>query len=122
MLVQERLLNQYNINTSDVKKDQLPDSLKADFIANYKNHRKNKIEIPQTAAFRLLEALGDDLGKTFKANEAEFLKIQSSRNFSYLAHGFDSSKEKTYMNLRNFVLSLKMLNESDTPIFPKMEL
>lgn len=122
MLAQNKLLNNYGIDPSDVKTKQIPDKVRADFIAFYKNHRNNKIGIPQTAAYRLLDALGDELGRVFKIKEAEFMKIQFSRNYSYLAHGFDSSRGKTYLNLRDFVVSLKMFNISDAPVFPKMEL
>jgi CRISPR-associated protein (TIGR02710 family) len=121
MLAQERLTNTHSIEASDVKKEQIPDSLRADFIANYKNHRTNKIEIPQTAAFRLLDALNDELGKTFKQNEKIFWSVQSSRNYSYLAHGFESSKDKTYLSLRDFILGLNRFNACDAPVFPKMD-
>ena len=58
MMAQERLAKKHNINTSDVKQDEIPSGLKADFIANYKNHRNGKIEISQTAAFKLLKEIG----------------------------------------------------------------
>jgi CRISPR-associated protein (TIGR02710 family) len=122
MMAQEKLMNKYNINTSDVKKEQIPDSLKADFIANYKNHRTNKIEIPQAASLKLLNELGDDLGIIFKINESKFLSIQSSRNHSYLAHGLESSTEKTYITLKDFILGLNMFEVKDAPVFPKMEI
>ncbi len=122
MMAQERLMTKYNINTSDVIKDSIPDILKADFIANYKNHRTGKIEIPQTASFKLLNELNDNLGKIFKTNESRFLKIQSSRNYSYLAHGLECANERTYLSFREFILALKVINTDDAPVFPEMAL
>lgn len=120
MMAQERLMNKYDINTSDVQEEQMPDTLRADYIANYKNHRTGKIEIPLSASFKLLNERGDDLGKTFKANELKFLSIQSSRNHSYLAHGFESSMERTYVGLKDFILGLNMFEVKDAPVFPMM--
>jgi hypothetical protein len=74
-----------------------------------------------TASYRLLEALGDDMGKIFKGRETRFLDIQSSRNYSYLTHGFQASKDKTYEDLRQFMLDLGIMRTDDLPVFPIME-
>lgn len=122
MGAQERLLSKYSISVSDVRKEQIPERLREEFIRMYKSQGDSKIKISQTAAFNLLDNLGDALGKKFIEKKDSFLKIQSSRNYSYLAHGFGSSKEKTYTTLRDFVLSLDLFKHEDAPVFPKMEL
>jgi len=120
MIVQYRLLNAYGIEASDVKQDKIPEILREEFVRKHKSLRDGKIKIPQTDAFHLLEALGDNIGKVFKTNEARFLDIQSARNYSYLAHGFDFSKEKTYLSLKNFILDLHIFKADEAPIFPKI--
>jgi len=122
MIAQERLLNRYGIDTSDVSEEKIPDSLRERFANSYRNSRDNKIKIAQNAAFELLAALGDDIGKAFEENRSRFLNIQTSRNQSYLAHGFGSSKEKTYVDLRDFVVALKIFRADDAPVFPKFEI
>ncbi|OGL43868.1 MAG: CRISPR-associated protein [Candidatus Schekmanbacteria bacterium RBG_16_38_10] len=122
MIAQERLFRKYGIDVSDVKEEKIPEGLKGEFIKNYKSQSDGKIKISQTATFKLLNALHDELGNTFKLNEKRFLDIQSSRNYSYLAHGFESSKEKTYLTLRDFILELNMFEVKDAPVFPKMEI
>lgn len=122
MAAQERLLAKYGIDASDVKKEQIPGRIQEEFTKAFKSPRDGKIKIPQTAAFRLLEALNDVLGKTFASKEARFLDIQSSRNYSYLAHGFGSSKENTYSTLRDFILELNIFEVKDAPVFPKIEI
>lgn len=122
MIAQERLLNKYDIDTSNVNNEKIPDILKERFTNSYRNSRDNKIKVPQNAAFELLAALGDEVGNTFEENRSQFLKIQTSRNQSYLAHGFSSSKEKTYVDLRDFVVGLKMFQPDDAPVFPKFEI
>ena len=122
MIAQERLFRKYGIDVSDVREEKIPEGLKGEFIKNYKSQSDGKIKISQTATFKLLNALHDELGNTFKLNEKRFLDIQSSRNYSYLAHGFESSKEKTYLTLRDFILELNMFEVKDAPVFPKMEI
>mgnify|MGYP001577113022 CR=1 FL=1 len=122
MIAQERLFRKYGIDVSDVKEEKIPEGLKGEFIKNYKSQFDGKIKISQTATFKLLNALHDELGNTFKLNEKRFLAIQSSRNYSYLAHGFESSKEKTFLTLRDFILELNMFEVKDAPVFPKMEI
>lgn len=122
LIAQEKLLTNHGIDASDVKKEQIPDKLQTDFMNSYKSPRDGKIKIPQTAAFLLLYALGDELGKSFETNKSRFLDIQSSRNYSYLAHGFEYSKEKTFLILKEFILGLGMFKAEDVPIFPKIEI
>lgn len=122
LIAQEKLLTNHGIDASDVKKEQIPDKLQTDFMNSYKSPRDGKIKIPQTAAFSLLYALGDELGKSFETNKSRFLDIQSSRNYSYLAHGFEYSNEKTFLILKEFILGLGMFKAEDVPIFPKIEI
>lgn len=121
MIAQERLLSKYGIDTSDVTEEKIPDSLRERFANSYRN-RDNKIKVPQNAAFEFLAALGDEVGKAFEENRSQFLNIQTSRNQSYLAHGFGSSKERTYVDLRDFVVGLEMFRPDDAPVFPKFEI
>ncbi|MBI5307128.1 MAG: TIGR02710 family CRISPR-associated protein [Planctomycetes bacterium] len=122
MVAQERLLSNYGIDSSDVKIEKIPDDLKDHYLQNYRNGRDGKIKIPQTAAFKLLKALGDELGRLFEDNETKFRGIQSSRNNSYLAHGYGSSKEETYCTLRAFILGLEVFNVDSIPVFPKVDI
>jgi CRISPR-associated protein (TIGR02710 family) len=120
MIAQERLINAYKIDTSDVRADQIPASLSKEFIKKYKDQRSGMIKVPQAPSYILLGALGDDLGKLFEVHQSSFKEIQNSRNDSYLAHGFGSSKEKTYERLRDFILELNVFEASVAPVFPKI--
>ncbi|MBV6341992.1 TIGR02710 family CRISPR-associated CARF protein [Candidatus Magnetobacterium casense] len=119
MIAQERLLHTYEINTSDVKEKQLPEALREGFVHKYKD--RGTIKLPQNASLQLLLELGDELGQVYLLNEDNFRKLQSERNQSYLAHGLNSSQESTYDKLRKFILDLKAFNESDVPVFPRLE-
>lgn len=122
MISQERLLTGYGIDSADVKADNIPDSLKEDFVELYKDPRDGKIRFPLSAGFRLLRALGDKLGDKFSENESRFRDLQISRNYSYLAHGIRYSKDTTYRSLREFILNLEMFRPEEAPQFPKFRL
>lgn len=122
MAAQERLMTNHGIDTSNVPLDKIPYSIREEFTKEYISHRTGKIQLPQTAAFRLLQVLHDDLGKRFEQHTKRFLDIQSSRNYSYLAHGFGSSSEKTYTTLRTFIIDIGLVNPHAVPTFPKMEI
>ena len=122
MMAQERLSSQYNIDASNVLVEQIPQPLQNAFIKDYKSKRDGKIKIPQTAAFELLYVLNDNLGRLFREKKHNFLDMQSSRNYSYLAHGFQSVKESTFLKLKDFLLGLEMFKMDDAPRFPKFEI
>lgn len=122
MLAQQKLLEAHGINVSDVKPEQVPDILRTEFVGQYKNSRTGKIEISQSAAYQLLKDLGDALGESFVIHANRFRDIQSARNYSYLAHGFQSSKDATYTKLRDFVADLGVLAPERMPVFPRLGL
>ncbi len=120
MAGQERLLNKYSIDASNVKPDKIPDSLRQDYIHQYTSKKDKKIKIPQNAVFELLDALGDNMGRRFKNEKDKFLNVQSTRNYSYLAHGFESVREKTYESLREFVTGLLCFRNDEIITFPQV--
>jgi CRISPR-associated protein (TIGR02710 family) len=120
MVAQGRLLKRFQIDTSNVALDKIQDTLRDGFRKRYTTARSGTIKLPQMAAFQLLKAFDDDVGKIFDKHELNFLDIQSSRNNSYLAHGFSSSNENTYVKLRNFILDLGIVKADDAPRFPKI--
>lgn len=120
MIAQMKLIENYGIDVSDVKEDKIPESIRGSFSTKYRDTEDKKIKLSQNAAYLLLKELGDEIGKVFIDNEKKFKKIQQSRNYSYLAHGFQSSSEKTYQSLRDFIISLKLFESEDVLSFPKL--
>ena len=122
MLAQERLLNKHGIDTSNVIEGKIPQHLKDEFISKYKDKKDGKIKTPQTAAFVLLEAMGDDLGKEFNKRLEQFRQIQSQRNNSYLVHGFACAGENTYQKFREFILDLNIFRVDEVIAFPRLNI
>jgi hypothetical protein len=75
-----------------VKHNQLPEPLRTEYLARYQND--GIVKIPQVAAYRLLDALGDLLDGSLRSEGKPMLKISDARNHSWLAHGLNAAKEE----------------------------
>lgn len=122
MLAQERLLNKHGIDTGKVSEEKIPQPVRDEFIRRYKDKKDGKIKTPQNAAFELLEALGDDLGKEFYKRLPQFRQIQSQRNNSYLVHGFACANENTYLKFKEFILDLNIFRADEVIVFPRLNI
>lgn len=122
MLAQERLLNKHGIDTGNVSEEEIPQQVRDEFISKYKDKKDGKIKTPQNAAFVLLEALGDDLGKEFNKRLSQFRQIQSQRNNSYLVHGFICARENTYSKFKEFILDLNIFKPEEVIVFPRLNI
>lgn len=118
MLAQQRLLEKHEINVSDVRPAQLPESIRKGYVEKYRDGRTGSIKLPQSPAYQLLKHLGDPLGAAFTSHADRFKDLQKARNDSYLAHGFQSSKESVYEKLRDFILGLGVIDSDRIPTFP----
>jgi hypothetical protein len=78
--------------------------------------------MPLVAAYRLLEALGDDLGHAFMARQEDILKLLSMRNSSPLGHGENPVGQEGYTQFRTCLMELLNIDESTLPHFPELRL
>lgn len=122
MLAQERLLNKYGIDTSNVDEKNIPSQIMDEFNSKYKDKKDGRIKISQSAAFGLLEALGDDLGREFNKRLGQFRKMQFERNNSYLVHGFACASENTYLKFKEFILELNLFKADEVIVFPRLNI
>jgi len=122
MLAQERLLDKHGIDTSNVPEEKIPRQARDEFVSKYKDKKDGKIKISQNAAFGLLDALGDELGKEFNKRLPQFRQLQSQRNNSYLVHGFACAGENTYQKFREFILDLSIFKAQDVIVFPRLNI
>jgi CRISPR-associated protein (TIGR02710 family) len=117
-----RLQRQYGVSTEDVKADQLPESLRAEFAEKYSDPREGKMRLPLFAAYRLLAALGDDLGQRFVARQEETLRLLSLRNLSPLGHGENPVGPDGYGRFRELLVELLGIKAQDLPRFTTLPL
>ena len=122
---QYRLSSFYGIKTSNVKKDQIPESIREEFLKKYLDYEdgKEKIKLPLYASYLLLKEMGDSIGKKFfEKYETRIKKLLDLRNNSLLAHGFEPVKEKTYLDMYKVILEFSEISEEDLPKFPELRL
>lgn len=122
MLAQQKLREDYEINVSDIRPEQIPEQIQSAYIEKYKDSRTGLIKLPQSPAYQLLKELGDPLGAAFTGSAGRFADLQLARNTSYLAHGFQSSKDSVYEKLRDFIIELGAIDPAGAPVFPNMAL
>jgi CRISPR-associated protein (TIGR02710 family) len=117
-----RLLRHYAVSTEDVKVEQVPESLRAEFDQKYRDARESKIRLPLFAAYRLLDALGDELGQRFMARQEDILKLLGLRNLSPLGHGENPVGREGYARFRAVLVELLEIDARQLPRFPFLPL
>jgi len=117
-----RLQRQYGVSTEDVKSEQIPESIRPEFNQKYHDVREGKLRLPLFAAYRLLDAHGDELGQRFVARQEEILKLLSLRNLSPLGHGENPVGQEGYARFRVLLVELFDIDESASPRFPELNL
>lgn len=123
-LARYRLLDTYQIKTNNVKLEQIPEVVREDYQQRYSNPDEPEagLKLGLEASYKLLDALGDELGKKYQENEKELMKVLFARNQSRLAHGSEPVKPETYEKLRGIVMRFAGVTEDELPIFPEMML
>jgi CRISPR-associated protein (TIGR02710 family) len=115
-----RLRRRHDIRTEDVRPAQLPEGLREEYTQKYHDPRDGKVKVPLMAAYRLLEALGDDLGQAFMARQEEVSEVLSLRNLSPLGHGENPVGKNGYVRFRTLLVELLQLDEAELPRFPEL--
>lgn len=117
LIAQIRLLEKYNIDSSNVDIDILKEyGLADDYLAELENSRDKKyndIKLGLIKDYVLLEQLNDDLGKFYLENENKIRNIIKFRNNSILAHGFEFCSEEDFEEFKEIVLkAADLLNKN----------
>lgn len=130
LIAQIRLLEKYNINSSNVDIDVLKgyelDKSYLDELENSRDKKYNDIKLGLIKDYILLEKLNDDLGKFYLENENKIRNIIKFRNNSILAHGFESCSKDDFDEFKEIVLEAaslldknmgRFIEETKFPVF-----
>lgn len=120
MTAQWKLQTTYGINTSKVLPEQVPNTIREQYISKY--FSGDSLQIPLVASFGLLEALGDVAGKVFNDLRVEITKILSVRNSSILAHGVQPVDGDNYRKFLCTIMQLCDVEEKEVPVFPELDI
>ncbi len=101
MLAQTRLKLQYNLDTSDLPLEGVPEDLREDYA---KLGGDGKVKIGLDRAYRLLAGLKDPVGEFYMGNEGRIKNALLRRNSSILAHGTDPISENEYRQVKEILV------------------
>lgn len=123
-LARNRLLIRYHIKAGNVLPEQVPETIRPDYIRRYSDadHPEQGLKLGLQAQYLLLYALEDELGKMYKAKEEELERVLHARNQSRLAHGTQPIRPDTYQKLREIVMQFAGVREDELIRFPEMRL
>lgn len=108
------------IQTNDVSPEAIPPTIRDELLAAHKG-RDGRIRLPLQAAYRMLDAFGDPVGKAFM-KDCRINGLLNARNSSILAHGFQPVKQDTYSKLLAITLSTARIDVNELPKLPKIDI
>lgn len=101
-----------------VKPEKIPQPLRDEYIHKYRDPHTNMMKLPLQATFTVLRAAGHEAGRRFFEYEKKIKDIQSSRNFSILAHGIQPVSERAAQSILETVTDFVQMEEYFD--FPKL--
>ncbi|WP_027719167.1 TIGR02710 family CRISPR-associated CARF protein, partial [Desulfovirgula thermocuniculi] len=96
MMAQYRLWHGYGIDTGNVDVERVPDGARG-WLETYGNER-GRVQVPLKAAYELLAALGDELGRAWE--DLGLRNALRARNESIAAHGLQPVNEEVALRLK----------------------
>jgi len=119
LLAQLRLKSVYDIEAGKAGENEIPETIRGDFCRKYLDPSLRKLRLPLQACYRLLNELGDELGKRYIGQEKHLEGLLSARNGSILAHGFGPVGQDTFCQLWQMLLEFSETDQSALPTFPQ---
>jgi len=110
----------FGYQTKEVPPEIIPQNLREEFVQKYADEKDGILKLPLTATYRVLSAVGDELGKRFDEYYDTAQKFLQIRNNSILAHGIKPVKKEHYEEYQPFAMSLIGVKDNDLPQFPKL--
>lgn len=106
-------------NTEKIPLDRIPEGLQLEWRCRARN---GMVTAGLQDAYRLLQSLGDELGRRFEAAELSGRESPLlARNRSILAHGFERVSATVADRLWNSALDLAGIDEVELPRFPRLK-
>jgi hypothetical protein len=103
LLAQLRLDQEYEVDTSNVQVDKLPEALRPCYQPT---DSETKVQLGLRDAYSLLQQLDDPLGKAYEVVQGPLRNALTARNNSILAHGEQPVGKEAYQNLHDLVSTL----------------
>jgi len=115
-------LQELGIDSSAVPAESIPEPLREEFLARYRDKLDGRIRLPLYASFRLLEGMGSEkAGRFFSLYESRLKSVLEARNSSILAHGFNPVERSTFDKLWGAILEFSATKAEQIPEFPILQ-
>lgn len=117
---QRQLFKQFRIKTWDVQPEQLPHPLQDVCRSCYLDDIDGKYVLPLQAQFRVLAALGDQMGESFLRQWPMMKPLFNAANRAVLGHGSEPVKAERVQQLFEVVMKVTNTDETSLPKFPTL--
>ncbi len=114
-------LMEYGIDNSRTQFEQIPESLREEYVRRYQVREGNYLQYGLLASYRLLNELQHPVGKHYQTQQAELEKILEIRNHSLMAHGWNPIGAEVFEKLLKVTLGFLEIREVEVPTFPQLE-
>jgi len=115
-------LENLGIRHNNVEPQQIPETIREEYVRKYTDSRTSKIKLPLMACYVLLREIGNELGKRFSENERNLMALLEKRNLSKLAHGDRSLSEDDYRTMSETLMDFFEIKDEDLPAFPELKI
>lgn len=111
----------HGIDNSSCKPEQLPETLRAEYMQRYtKETHQPLMQFGLRASFKLLIHLADPIGKRYEENKEELEKLLTLRNNSILGHGTTPISADNFERLFHVSLQVMAIDKSSLVVFPRI--
>ena len=105
--------------TDKVKVAHIPEAIRDEFRQKYRDSNSDFLKLSLQATYKVLQAAGHEAGKRFFQNEKKIKDIQTSRNYSILAHGITPVSENAALSIFETVSDFVQFDSAvDFPLLP----
>lgn len=113
-------LLEHGIDNSNARPDQIPDSLREDYVKKYAAE-DGRLEFGLRASFELLAALETPVGRAYRKRANDLDRVLDARNSSLLVHGWQPVKQRTFDRMLDITvafLGVQKPEPGNRPEFP----
>lgn len=108
------------INNSAARPEQIPESLREEFVGRYTDADSGTLKFGLDASYRVLAALGAPVGERYRAREVELRGLLEQRNNSILVHGWKPIRSEVFNGMLAITLDFLGLTMDKLPDLPTL--
>jgi CRISPR-associated protein (TIGR02710 family) len=108
------------IDNSNVRPEQIPEPLRADYEARYRDRDSGNLRFGLLASYRVLAEIGQPMGARFLERRAALDRVLAVRNTSLMVHGWSPVKEEAFNQMLDIALEFLGIEADRLPGLPAL--